>query len=70
MVAQRFYGIRSVMKIFDISRQTVRNWVLAGKLPPPVKDGQTNLWIKSEIDQKVSELMERAKETEERDGKR
>jgi predicted DNA-binding transcriptional regulator AlpA len=45
-----------MVTLFQVSRLTIYNWVERGVLPPPVKIGGANLWIKSEIDKKRKDM--------------
>lgn len=53
-----FLTTKNLCMMFGVSRFTIRNWVLTGKLPHPIKlnRGKSNLrWIRSDVEQYIRE---------------
>ena len=52
----RYYDSKQIMKLFGISRATLRNWIIEGKLPEPyIPEGMDKkLWDQAEIRDWVS----------------
>ncbi len=48
-MADKFYSTGEAAKAAGISRQTLQEWISAGKVEPPKMVGNTRVWSQSQV---------------------